>query len=176
MVISWPVLGLAGIKVKFQASTAFWFQPVQGLCPCGQRFSSGQWVFFSSGVRGGLLPVKTETTYECVSGFIYVFQRTGSSVTLTWLSYHLNCYSSLAQQLSFVSTASLFPVINSFFFFNFYFYFILLYNTVLVLPYIDMNPPWVLTRESVFCFKRQGHQGLEDSFTVVSTACVRLVS
>ena len=25
----------------------------------------------------------------------------------------------------------------------FYFYFILLYNTVLVLPYIDMNPPWV---------------------------------
>ena len=29
------------------------------------------------------------------------------------------------------------------FFFNFYFYFILLYNTVLVLPYIDMNPPQV---------------------------------
>ena len=27
------------------------------------------------------------------------------------------------------------------FFLNFYFYFILLYNTVLVLPYIDMNPP-----------------------------------
>ena len=31
----------------------------------------------------------------------------------------------------------------SFIFFNFYFYFILLYNTVLVLPYIDMNLPWV---------------------------------
>ena len=30
-----------------------------------------------------------------------------------------------------------------FFFSNFYFYFILLYNTVLVLPYIDMNQPWV---------------------------------
>ena len=30
-----------------------------------------------------------------------------------------------------------------FFFFNFYFYFILLYNTVLVLPYIDMNQPRV---------------------------------
>ena len=29
------------------------------------------------------------------------------------------------------------------FFYNFYFYFILLYNTVLVLPYIDMNPPRV---------------------------------
>ena len=26
---------------------------------------------------------------------------------------------------------------------KFYFYFILLYNTVLVLPYIDMNPPRV---------------------------------
>ena len=33
-----------------------------------------------------------------------------------------------------------------FFFFNFYFYFILLYNMVLVLPYIDMNPPWVYMR------------------------------
>ena len=29
------------------------------------------------------------------------------------------------------------------YFFNFYFYFILLYNTVLVLPYIDMNQPRV---------------------------------
>ena len=28
-------------------------------------------------------------------------------------------------------------------FLNFYFYFTLLYNTVLVLLYIDMNPPWV---------------------------------
>ena len=28
--------------------------------------------------------------------------------------------------------------------FNFYFYFILLYNTVLVLAYTDMNPPWVV--------------------------------
>ena len=32
------------------------------------------------------------------------------------------------------------------FFFNFYFYFILLYNTVLVLPHIDMNPPRVYMR------------------------------
>ena len=30
-----------------------------------------------------------------------------------------------------------------FFFFNFYFYFILLYNTILVLPYIDLNQPRV---------------------------------
>ena len=33
-----------------------------------------------------------------------------------------------------------------YYFFNFYFYFILLYNTVLVLPYIDMNPPRVYMR------------------------------
>ena len=33
-----------------------------------------------------------------------------------------------------------------FFFVNFYFYFILLYNTVLVSPYIDMNPPRVYMR------------------------------
>ena len=31
--------------------------------------------------------------------------------------------------------------LKSLFLKNFYFYFILLYNTVLVLPYIDMNPP-----------------------------------
>ena len=33
--------------------------------------------------------------------------------------------------------------LDSIYFFNFYFYFILLYNTVLCLPYIDMNPPRV---------------------------------
>ena len=38
---------------------------------------------------------------------------------------------------------------------KFYFYFILLYNTVLVLPYIDMNPPWVYMRSQMFHhFKR----------------------
>ena len=33
--------------------------------------------------------------------------------------------------------------LDYYFFLTFYFYFILLYNTVLVLPYIDINPPWV---------------------------------
>ena len=33
---------------------------------------------------------------------------------------------------------------SSVLFFSFFFYFILLYNTVLVLSYIDMNPPRVL--------------------------------
>ena len=35
------------------------------------------------------------------------------------------------------------PIPYKVFFFNFYFYFILLYNTVLVLSYINMNPPQV---------------------------------
>ena len=30
------------------------------------------------------------------------------------------------------------------------FYFILLYNTMLVLPYIDMNPPWVYMRSQTW--------------------------
>ena len=30
-------------------------------------------------------------------------------------------------------------------FFNYYYYFFLLYNIVLVLPYINMHPPWVYT-------------------------------
>ena len=34
-------------------------------------------------------------------------------------------------------------LVITFLFFNFYFYFILLYNTVLGLPYIDINPPRV---------------------------------
>ena len=37
-----------------------------------------------------------------------------------------------------------------FYFFNFYFYFILLYNTLLVLPYIDMNPPRVYMRSQTW--------------------------
>ena len=36
------------------------------------------------------------------------------------------------------------------YFFNFYFYFILLYNTVLVLPYIDMNPPRVYMHSQIW--------------------------
>ena len=39
---------------------------------------------------------------------------------------------------------------DTFFFFNFYFYFILLKNTVLVLPYIDMNPPRVYMRSQTW--------------------------
>ena len=38
----------------------------------------------------------------------------------------------------------------AFFFLNFYFYFILLYSTVLVLPYIDMNPLRVYMRSQTW--------------------------
>ena len=46
----------------------------------------------------------------------------------------------------------LFPLVLFFYFyfFNFYFNFILLYNTVLVLPYIDMNPPRVYMRSQTW--------------------------
>lgn len=48
------VLRLVDIKVKFQASSTFGSQQVQGLCACGHCFLSG----------GGLHPLKT--TWECV--------------------------------------------------------------------------------------------------------------
>ena len=44
------------------------------------------------------------------------------------------CFRKLSKLMSFMDVL---------FFFNFCFYFILLYNTVLVLPYTDMNPPRV---------------------------------
>ena len=45
---SWTILGLVGFKLKFQALSISWFQPVLGQCSCGQQCSSR-----------GLLPVKT---------------------------------------------------------------------------------------------------------------------
>ena len=48
-------------------------------------------------------------------------------------------FTSSGQSIGVSASALVFSF--SFFFKNFYFYFILLYNTVLVLPYIDMNQP-----------------------------------
>ena len=42
--------------------------------------------------------------------------------------------------------------LGDFFIFTFYFYFILLCNTVLVLPYIDLNPPRVYMRSQTWTF------------------------
>ena len=84
----------------------------------------------------------------------------GIASTLTFLPHKITCcvkgrkhpeagatFSSSESPLSYhlgLSLASPCPARADFlFFFNFYFYFILLYNTVLVLPYTDMNQPWV---------------------------------
>ena len=80
VVSMWAVLGLVGFKVKFQAS-AFWFQPVQGLCSCGQQFSSG----------GGLLPISA--IQECVSGvYLYLSENWEFSDSAMWQNYSLNYY------------------------------------------------------------------------------------
>ena len=56
------------------------------------------------------------------------------------------CYFSILECPSFTDTCLGSQFIFYFYLFIFiYFYFILLYNTVWVLPYIDMNPPWVYT-------------------------------
>ena len=51
-------------------------------------------------------------------------------------------------------------------FFNFYFYLVLLYNTVLVLPYIDMNPPRVYMQSQTRMFF------LEDCSICILEECV----
>ena len=63
--------------------------------------------------------------------------RTFSSKLLS----HPGCHTTLSS----VSCTIQYVVIGYpfYYFLKFYFYFILLYNTVLVLPYIDMNPPQV---------------------------------
>ena len=63
---------------------------------------------------------------------------------ILWIILFLNDENSL--NINYLHTTSLSLVFLLFIFFlilNFYFYFILLYNTVLVLAYIDMNPPRV---------------------------------
>ena len=50
---------------------------------------------------------------------------------------------------SFIKNNFLKVFFFSLFFLNFYFYFILLYSTVLVLPYIDMNSPQQVFTELV---------------------------
>ena len=62
---------------------------------------------------------------------------------MLWFHYisETNIFSHSASCLFLLFMVSL--AVPKLYFFNFYFYFILLYNTVLVLPYIDMNPPWV---------------------------------
>ena len=60
---------------------------------------------------------------------------TGKTIALTRQTFVGKVMSLLFNTLS--------RLVITFLFFNFYFYFILLYNTVLGLPYIDINPPRV---------------------------------
>ena len=59
------------------------------------------------------------------------------------MSAHTHAHMVYLVQMFEQSLENTLVIANILFFFNFYFYFILLYDTVLVLPYIDMNPPWV---------------------------------
>ena len=52
--------------------------------------------------------------------------------------------------ISILSSSQVSKLYFVFLFLNFCFYFILLYNTVLVLPYIDMNPPRVYMRSQTW--------------------------
>ena len=63
------------------------------------------------------------------------YMATGNTIALTRQTFIGKVMSLLFNTLS--------RLVITFLFFNFYFYFILLYNTVLGLPYIDINPPRV---------------------------------
>ena len=73
-----------------------------------------------------------------ISPSIMVFSNE-STLCMRWPKYRSFSFS--------ISPSNEHPGLISFilfyFFLNFYFYFILLYNTVLVSTYIDMNPGWI---------------------------------
>ena len=58
-------------------------------------------------------------------------------------SFFILSHNLQSEDVVFVKVVFSIVCLDTTFFFNFNFYFILLYNTVLVLPYIDMNPPQV---------------------------------
>lgn len=70
MISSWKILPSVGIKVKFQVSSVFRFQPVYVLCSWGQQFSSG----------GGSASFKNKL--RMCQAFIHIFQGTGSWIML----------------------------------------------------------------------------------------------
>ena len=79
VISSWTILGLVGIKVKFQASSIFWFQPVQHLWSHGQQFLSGR----------NLFPVKT--TQGCVLGLLYINKYLSLTIYICWAFDDLLC-------------------------------------------------------------------------------------
>ena len=94
-------------------------------------------------------------TLECLEGksqmyFTWVYFKTLMTVINTGLvplTYAFNLVSyqnDFSKSLNYCLKCFWLLILFFYFFFNFYFYFVLLYNAVLVLPYIDMNPPQVL--------------------------------
>ena len=93
-------------------------------------------------------------------GEVFIRSRTSRNKKSFLISQISRCYSYRVPHKEILSIQSfpctLFWCILFFFlffcfiFFNFYFYFILLYDTVLVLPYIDMNPPRVYMRSQTW--------------------------
>ena len=74
---------------------------------------------------------------------VYILPHRAEIATVVYISLkHSEFWITLIEYLFMDYSFSFFSV-SLFYFFNFYFYFILLYNTVLVLPYIDVNPPQV---------------------------------
>ena len=77
---SWTILGLVGIKVKFQASSIFRFQSVQSLCFHGQQVFIWNW---SASCKNNLA--------MCVMP-LYISEKQEFSVSAMWLNSNLNCY------------------------------------------------------------------------------------
>ena len=80
VISSWIILGLVGIQVNFQASSTFWFWPVEGLL-----------VVSSFHLEGSLLPVKTTEQY--VSGlYLYLSGNWEFDDSVMRQKYCLNFY------------------------------------------------------------------------------------
>lgn len=99
----WRILGLVATKMKFQASTIFWFQLLLG------------WMFLWSAVFVWWWSTSCKKHLAvCVRLFIYIFQGIESlGILLCGIIIVKIVTHSLPQQLFFVSTTSHYPIINS---------------------------------------------------------------
>ena len=82
MISSWAILRLVGIKLKFQVSPTFLFQPTQSLCTCGQQFLSG----------GGSASHKNNLGVLVSGLYLYLSGNSEFGDSAIWQIYSLNCY------------------------------------------------------------------------------------
>lgn len=117
----WRILGLAGTKMKFQASTIFWFQPLLGSM---SLWSAVFILWWSTSCKKQLsnvfqalcvyVYIHTKDIYKYIYRYIYIFQGTGSLGILLCGRIIVKIVTHpLPQQLFFVSTSSHYPIINS---------------------------------------------------------------